>query len=100
MRMNNKFLNFEGYFNEEDAIDIIVFFNTGDQAMITDIKPSVSTDDQYLSVEKNGSYAAAFYFDVERVRYFSICPRKNGNAWKFKDTVSMEDVVDETFNLE
>lgn len=99
MKMTNKLLDFGGYFEEEDAIDIIVFFNTGDQAMITDIKPYVSTDHQYLSVEKTGSYAAAFYFDVERVRYFSIVPREGANAWKFKDKVTMEDVVDNTFSF-
>jgi hypothetical protein len=98
----HKHLDLDGYFEDEDAIDIIVFFKGGDQAMITDIMPSVSTDEQYLSVQKSGIYGRSFYFDVDTVRYFSICPREGGNAWKFSK-VSHEqeaDLIDDTFNLE
>ena len=98
----HKHLDISDYFDENDAIDIIIFFKSGDQAHITDIMPSVSTDEQYLSVQQTERYGRSFYFDAESVRYFAISPRENGNAWKNK-IMSREaegDLIDETFNLE
>jgi hypothetical protein len=90
------------FFDEQDAIDIIIFFKSGDHAQITDIMGSVSIDEQFLSVQQTGRYARSFYFDADTVRYFAICPRENGNAWKRKVMSREEegDLIDETFNLE
>lgn len=103
--MYNKYkhLDLSNYFDEDDAIDIIVFFKSGDHAQITDIMGSVSIDEQFMSVQQTGRYARSFYFDADTVRYFAICPRENGNAWKNKQAMSREeesDLIDETFNLE
>jgi len=97
-----KHLDLSNYFDEDDAIDLIVFFKSGDQAHITDIMGSVSIDEQFMSVQQTGRYAKSFYFDADSVRYFAISPRENGNAWKNK-VMSREaesDLIDETFNLE
>jgi hypothetical protein len=97
-----KHLDLANYFDEDDAIDIIVFFKSGDHANITDIMGSVSIDEQFLSVQQTGRYAKSFYFDADSVRYFAINPRENGNAWK-NAAMSREaesDLIDETFNLE
>ena len=98
----HKHLDLHNYFDEDDAIDIIVFFKNGDNAHITDIMGSVSIDEQFLSVQQTGRYARSFYFDADSVRYFAISPRENGNAWKNK-VMSREaesDLIDDTFNLE
>jgi len=97
-----KHLDLSNYFDEDDAIDIIVFFKSGDHAHITDIMGSVSIDEQFLSVQQTGRYSKSFYFDADSVRYFAISPCENGNAWKRK-AMSREaesDLIDETFNLE
>ena len=91
-----KHLDLSDYFGEDDAIDIIVFFYDGTNAMVHDILGSVSIDEQFLSVQGMGPYARSFYFESEKVRYFAICPRENGNAWKYPKPVE----VDEVFDLE
>ena len=47
-----------------------------------------------MSVQKTGPYGRSFYFEAEKVRYFAICPRENGNAWKYPKP------ADEVFDLE
>ena len=71
-----KHLDLSNYFDEDDAIDIIVFFYDGTNATIADIMGSVSIDEQFMSVQKTGPYARSFYFDADTVRYFAICPAR------------------------
>ena len=51
-----KHLDLSNYFDEQDAIDIIVFFYDGTNATIADIMGSVSIDEQFMSVQKTGPY--------------------------------------------
>lgn len=89
-----KHLDLSNYFDEEDAIDIIVFFYDGTNAMIHDIMGSVSIDEQFLSVQGTGRYARSFYFEAEKVRYFAINPRENGNSWKYPKSTETDEVFD------
>jgi hypothetical protein len=89
-----KHLDLSNYFDEQDAIDIIVFFYDGTNATIADIMGSVSIDEQFMSVQKTGPYARSFYFDADTVRYFAICPREGGNAWKYPKPTESDEVFD------
>lgn len=85
-----KHLDLSDYFGEDDAIDIIVFFYDGTNAMVHDILGSVSIDEQFLSVQGTGPYARSFYFESEKVRYFAINPREDGNKWKNSKSFDLE----------
>ena len=87
----HKHLDLSNYFDEEDAIDILVFFHDGTNAWIHDIMGSVSIDEQFLSVQKTGPYGKSFYFEADKVRYFAINPREGANAWKYSKPVDLEE---------
>ena len=89
-----KHLDLSNYFDEQDAIDIIVFFYDGTNATIADIMGSVSIDEQFMSVQKTGPYGRSFYFEADKVRYFAICPREGGNAWKYPKPTESDEVFD------
>ena len=89
-----KHLDLSNYFDEQDAIDIMVFFYDGTNATINDIMGSVSIDEQFMSVQKTGRYGRSFYFEADKVRYFAICPREGGNAWKYPKPTESDEVFD------
>jgi len=79
-----KYLDLNGYFDEDDRIDIEIHMKD-DTVVIQNIKPMVNWYDDWFTVEVMGRYATAFYFKSEDVRYFTIVPVENGNKDKWEN---------------
>lgn len=89
--MDEKFLDFNSYWEDDDRIDIVIFSISGKQLYVFDILPSVTIANGFLSVQKRGRYAHAFYFPNETYTHFSIGASEGANKWiKDKDVKSRE----------